>query len=189
MPAMPANLNIFRGCRIALAAVVMLCAVSFAADEGAPAPQTLCTGQEAAIFSCSVLSGKIVSLCASPDLSRNSGYLQYRYGHSADSLELQFPKDARRADDTFKFMQQYFAKGGTTALSFWVGPYRYSVFRTTSAFGFNGAGIIVSRDSRRVAYMRCNDKTIVTDDDRLSELPTAGIPDANGDVSYVGAEQ
>lgn len=192
MSARPANLNSFGGCRIALAAVAMLCAVSFAADDGAPAPQvpqTLCDGQEKAVFSCSVISGKMVSLCASPDLSRDTGYLQYRYGRSPGSVELQFPHSTRRADGTFKFMQQYFAKGGTTALSFWVGPFRYSIFRTTSAFGFNGAGIIVSKDSRRVAYMRCNDKTIVTDDDRLSELPNAGLPDANGDVSYVGAEQ
>jgi hypothetical protein len=189
MSAKSANLSSFRGFRIALAAVVMLCPVSFAADDAPPAPQTLCAGAETAMFSCSVLSGKVVSLCASPDLSRDTGYLQYRYGRNAENIELEFPRSTHRGDGTFKYMQQYFGKGGTTALAFWVGPFRYSVFRTTSAFGFNGAGIIVSKDNRRVAYMRCNDKTIVTDDDRLSQLPGLGIPEANGDISYVGAEQ
>jgi hypothetical protein len=187
MSARQANLSSAKGCSIALAALLLSCPVSFAADQHAPAA-TLCAGAEKAVFSCSVLNGKIVSLCASPDLSRSAGYLQYRYGRTHDSVELQFPASTRREDGTFKVLQQYFAKGGTTALSFWIGPFRYSVFRTTSAFGFNGAGIIVSKDQRRVAYMRCNDQTIVTDDQRFNGLSGFGIPDANGDVSYVGAE-
>jgi hypothetical protein len=188
MSSRQANLSSVTGCRIALAALLLLCPVSFAADEHAPAPSTLCASGEKTMFSCAVLNGKIVSLCASTDLSRNTGYLQYRYGRTPDSVELQFPRGTQRSDGTFKYLQQYFAKGGTTALSFWIGPFRYSVFRTTSAFGFNGAGIIVSKDQRRVAYMRCNDKTIVSDDERLSQLPGLGIPEAGGDVSYVGAE-
>jgi hypothetical protein len=178
----------FKSCRIALAAVLMLSPVGFAADGGAPAGHSLCAAGEKVVFSCSVPNGKVVSLCASPDLSRDTGYLQYRFGRDTDSVEMQFPHSTHRADGTFKYLQEYFAKGGTTALSFWVGPFRYSVFRTTSAFGFNGAGIIVSKERKRVAYMRCDDRTIVTDDDRLADLPGLGMPEANGDISYIGAE-
>jgi hypothetical protein len=190
MSARQANLSNFPGCRTVLAALLLLCPVSFAAgDDAAGTPRSLCSAQEATVFSCSVTNGKIVSLCASPDLSHDAGYLQYRFGRDPASIELQFPRSTQRSDATFKYLQQYFAKGGTTALSFWVGPFRYSLFRTTSAYGFNGSGVIVSKAHRRVAYMRCDAKSIVADDDRLAQLPDLGLPEANGDISYVGAEQ
>lgn len=176
------------GCRITLAALLMLCPLSFAGEEGA-AHTSLCTPAETTVFSCEVRNHKLVSLCASPDLSHDTGYLQYRFGHDAHSIEMEFPHSTSRQAATFKYLQEYFARGGTTALSFWVGPFRYSVFRTTSAFGFNGAGVIVSKGHRRVAYLRCDDKSIVTDDDRLAQLPGLGLPEANGDISYIGAEQ
>jgi hypothetical protein len=191
MSARHANLSYLPGWRAVLAAALILCPVSFAGDGDTPPPpaHTLCQGQESVVFSCTTTGGKIASLCASPNLSHDAGYLQYRYGRAPDSIELQFPRTTEHQGGVFKYLQQYFAKGGTTALSFWVGRYRYSIFRTTSAFGFNGAGVIVSHAEHRVAYMRCEDKTIVTDDDRLANLPNLGLPEANGDISYVGSEQ
>jgi len=168
----------------------MLYPVGFAASAAdVPAPVNLCTSGETVVFSCSLTNGKIVSLCASPDLSRDAGYLQYRYGRNAGSIGLRYPSKLSREGARFKYMQDYAAKGGTTALSFKIGPYRYSVFSTTSALGFNGAGLIIDQDDTRLASLRCNKKTIVTDSDRFYQLSSLGLPDAKGDVSYVGAEK
>jgi hypothetical protein len=179
-------------CRRALAVGLLLCAAGLAAgasDSASNVPGSLCSPAETTVFSCSLVSGKIVSLCASPDLSRDAGYLQYRLGHGPASIEMQYPRTPVPASSAFKYLQEYAARGGTSAVSFRVGRFRYSLFRTTSAFGFNGAGVIVDRAQRRVAYTRCDDKTIVTDSDRFYQLSGLGLPDADGDISYIGTEE
>src|SRR5713101_6833009 len=56
-------------------------------------PNSLCATNERIIFSCLVKRpAKIVSVCASKDLTSESGYLQYRFG-LPEKLELEFPKD------------------------------------------------------------------------------------------------
>jgi hypothetical protein len=175
----------------ATAMALLLCPLGLAASASdAPEPQKdLCNSGETVVFSCSVGEEKIVSLCGSPDLSRDAGYLQYRYGHDPGKLEMTYPRRMDRSDAAFKYWQEYAARGGTSALSFRVGRFRYSVFSTTSAFGFNGAGVIVDRGGKRVAYLKCDDKTIVTQADRFYQLSGLGFPDARGDVSYVGADE
>lgn len=189
----------FASGRGALILALLLCPLGLAASaddvQEAPksdlpeAPKDLCNPGETVVFSCSVQDQKIVSLCASPDLSRDTGYMQYRYGRDSSRIELTYPRRMDRGDATFKYMQEYAARGGTSALSFRIGRYRYSVFSTTSAFGFNGAGVIIDRGPRRIEYLRCDDKTIVTQADRFYQLSGLGFPDARGDVSYVGADQ
>jgi hypothetical protein len=180
----------FMSCRTALAAALVLYPVGFAANAAdVPAPTNLCTSGETIVFSCSLTNGKIVSLCGSPDLSHDAGYLQYRYGRNPDSIGLRYPHKLAREGAKFKYMQDYAAKGGTSALSFRIGPYRYSLFSTTSALGFNGAGLIIDKDDHHIADLRCSKKTIFTDSDRFYQLSSLGLPDATGDVSYVGAEK
>jgi hypothetical protein len=176
--------------RSVIAVVLVLCPIGIAASASdLPEPQRdLCSPGETIVFSCSVAEEKIVSLCASPDLSRNTGYMQYRYGRDPGRIELTYPHRTERTDATFKYLQEYAARGGTSAISFRVGRFRYSVFRTTSAFGFNGGGVIVDRGPRRIAYLKCDDKTIITQADRFYQLSGLGFPDARGDVSYVGAD-
>jgi hypothetical protein len=174
------------------AVALLLCPIGLAvsaADTPEQPQKDLCNPGETIVFSCSVGEEKVVSLCGSPDLSRDAGYLQYRYGRDPGKLEMTYPRKMERADTTFKYLQEYAARGGTSALSFRVGRFRYSVFSTTSAFGFNGAGVIVDRGRRRVAYLKCDGKTLVTQADRFYQLSGVGFPDATGDVSYVGADE
>ena len=53
---------------------------------------THCTSNERVVFSCPFKHGKTASLCASPDLSKTTGTLQYRYGVVGKAPELVYPK-------------------------------------------------------------------------------------------------
>ena len=152
------------------------------------APATLCNSDEKVVFSCAVSGGKMVSLCASPDLTKASGYLQYRFGNSA-SIQLEYPQRQVSPASAFKYFQAYSSKGGTTAVSFSVDAYRYSAFRTTSAFGYNGAGVIVAKAAKRVAHLKCDAATVIAPDNLFYNLSSVGIPQADGDVDYIDAEQ
>ena len=56
-------------------------------------PVDHCTEAEVAVFfSCRFADGKVVSLCASPDLSPTAGTLQYRFGEPG-AVELSFPSE------------------------------------------------------------------------------------------------
>ncbi|WP_306225761.1 hypothetical protein [Bosea beijingensis] len=50
---------------------------------------SLCKRDEVAIFSCS-LGRKVVSLCASPDLTETAGTMSYRFGRKG-AIELEYP--------------------------------------------------------------------------------------------------
>jgi hypothetical protein len=57
---------------------------------------SLCTKDERIIFSCPVKRpAKIVSVCASKDLTSDRGYLQYRFGLPG-KIELEFPQRSDR---------------------------------------------------------------------------------------------
>ena len=168
---------------------ILLASASWSSARAADTQTTLCSDQETVVFSCALSDRKLVSLCASRNLSRDSGYLQYRFGQDISGIELEYPSRSTRASVAFKYLHHYFAKGGTSAVSFRIGTFRYSLFRTTSAFGFNGAGVIVDKADKRIAYLRCEDSTILMDHDSFYHLSAVGLPDANGDVSYIGAEQ
>jgi len=57
---------------------------------GASPAATLCHPDEQIVFNCTVKSGKIVSLCRSPELTQHQGVLHYRFGRPG-AVELQFP--------------------------------------------------------------------------------------------------
>lgn len=52
---------------------------------------THCKADERVIFSCPFKHGKTASLCASSDLTKTTGTLQYRYGEVGKKPELMFP--------------------------------------------------------------------------------------------------
>lgn len=53
---------------------------------------SLCKPEETVFFSCQLMNQKIISVCGSKDLSRNQGYMQYRFG-KVSKVELQIPKE------------------------------------------------------------------------------------------------
>jgi len=55
---------------------------------------THCTSNELTLFSCTLKKHKTVSVCASKDLSPNSGYMQYRFG-KIGKIENTIPKSSK----------------------------------------------------------------------------------------------
>jgi len=155
---------------------------------------TLCEPAEIVVFSCSLAKKKIVSLCASQDASSDTGYMQYRFGRNPKSIELEYPHSRMPAKQFFKYHKTIFSKGGTAAISFKIGAFRYSLYDTGSAFGYNGSGVIVNRGplAIRVAFFDCIGESIsyngLHSPVPFFGLERLGLPDAGEDISFNGAE-
>jgi hypothetical protein len=97
-------------------------------ELGAPQPNTLCAKDERVIFSCPVKRpAKIVSLCASKDLTNDHGYLQYRFGLPG-KIELEYPKDRQGTQSKFQYTHYFRAQFDMTSIGFTIDGYEYSVF-------------------------------------------------------------
>jgi hypothetical protein len=95
-----------------------------------PQTNTLCTRDERVIFSCPVKKpAKIVSVCASKDLTRDRGYLQYRFGLPG-KIELEFPKDRTGTQQKFQYTHYFRARVDLTEINFTIDGYQYQVFDT-----------------------------------------------------------
>lgn len=90
-------------------------------------PGTLCEKGERIIFSCPVKRpAKIVSLCASKDLTSEAGYLQYRFGLPG-KIELEFPKDRTGTQQKFQYSHYFRAQVDLTEISFTNNGYEYQI--------------------------------------------------------------
>jgi len=96
--------------------------------------RSLCTTGEQVIFSCSVKldnaragETKIVSLCASPHLTKEAGYLQYRFG-APNKTELEYPATRKGTQEAFKYTHYMRFQVDLTEINFSTGDYQYQVF-------------------------------------------------------------
>jgi hypothetical protein len=94
---------------------------------------THCKVNEMVVYSCATGS-RILSICASPDISKNQGYLQYRYGLKG-KLELVYPETFQHPAGLFKPGNLMFSGGGGTYLQFNTGGYTYTVFSAVGKWG------------------------------------------------------
>jgi hypothetical protein len=93
-----------------------------------PPPGSLCNADEAIIFSCTTRpAGKIVSLCSSKDLTKDRGYIQYRFGLPG-KIELEFPQKREQTQQAFKYSHYFRAQVDLTEISFTSNGYQYSIF-------------------------------------------------------------
>lgn len=148
--------------------------------------QTLCGVAEDVYLSCSV-GKKILSVCGSKQLTKESGYLRYVFGESEKIPELIYPTEKIHPSKAFRRNEPLSsAKAGAMALAFDISSFTYNIFSTRSAFGYNGAGVIVQKGEREVAVKECVSGTI-NDQRFFFELSEAGIP--IGSARYLGPEQ
>lgn len=97
-------------------------------QPGALQPNSLCAKDERIIFSCPVKRpAKIVSLCASKDLTSDRGYLQYRFG-LPEKIELEYPKDRAGTQQKFHYTHYFRARFDMSEIGFNIDGYEYSVF-------------------------------------------------------------
>jgi hypothetical protein len=95
------------------------------ASKAAP---SLCKGVDKTIFSCPFKNGKTVSICASADISRDAGHLQYRFGKLGQVPELVFPaKRQGRVNDYFWFYPNGFDTSSPDNV--WADPVRTLGFK------------------------------------------------------------
>lgn len=88
---------------------------------------SLCARDERVIFSCPIRKpAKIVSLCASRNLTADQGYLQYRFGVPG-KVELEFPKDRTGTQQKFQYMHYFRARFDLTEISFNLDGYEYQI--------------------------------------------------------------
>jgi hypothetical protein len=89
---------------------------------------SLCEKEEKIVFSCTTgKSAKIVSLCSSKELTKDKGYLQYRFG-LPDKIELEFPQQRENTQTAFKYSHYFRAQFDQTEISFTSGGYEYAIF-------------------------------------------------------------
>lgn len=99
-----------------------------ALQPGQLQPNTLCARNERVIFSCLLRRpAKIVSVCAAKNLTRETGYLQYRFGLPR-KIELEFPKERQGSQRKFTYVHYFRAQVDLTEITFSVNDVDYSVF-------------------------------------------------------------
>jgi hypothetical protein len=125
------------------------------ASTSAPAP-TLCSKPEEVVFSCQFKNGKVVSLCGSPDLSRDAGTLQYRFGRTGQEPELSYPQPAGHPAIHFSLDSSHGGRWAQHDLSFSTQSFRYALLvQTNSAISEAGASIGVFRGRHHLADLEC----------------------------------
>ena len=106
------------------------------ASAGLLQPISLCTKTEHIVFSCltkrfgvsaSRSPAKIVSLCASRDLDKQRGYLQYRYGLPG-KVELEFPSARTGTQQMFQYTHYLRYQVDLTEINFEIDGYQYQIF-------------------------------------------------------------
>lgn len=118
---------------LAIGAAVLLVASgstgsqSVSSQQSKLQPNTLCAKDERVIFACLLnRPAKIVSICAAKDLTRENGYLQYRFGLPG-RIELEFPKDRIRTQEKFMYSHYFRAQVDLTEITFTVDGVEYAV--------------------------------------------------------------
>lgn len=125
--------------------------------RAASAP-TLCKADEIVVFSCST-GARVASLCASKDISKSAGHLQYRFGQK-DKLELSYPAETAKPAQLFEAGLLSYSGGGGAWLRFDKGPFRYSIFSAIGKWGpkeepVEAAGVFVEKDGKNIANLLC----------------------------------
>jgi len=100
-------------------------------------PNSLCAKSEQIIFSCGVkrtgsrkaTGNKIASLCASRKLTREEGYLQYRFGLPG-KVELEYPATRTGTQQLFEYNHYMRFQVDLTEIWFTIDGIQYQIFDT-----------------------------------------------------------
>jgi hypothetical protein len=114
-------------------------------------PPSHCRAGERVVFSCTMASGKVASLCRP---RHDAKTLQYRFGHPGEVPELLFPTSPAAAEDHFRSGTLLYSGGGGAWLAFDNDGYSYFVY-TAIGKGWQKEGVSVRRGDDAVANLRC----------------------------------
>ena len=122
------------------------------------ASTSLCAKDEKIVFSCSLKrSMKIVSLCSSQNLTKDGGYLQYRFG-APGKIELESPENRADSRKAFKYSHYFRALVDSTEISFSRNGYTYTVFdeyngEEKPAVSEQGLTVTTENSKKEVKYL------------------------------------
>ncbi|WP_215796720.1 hypothetical protein [Rheinheimera oceanensis] len=126
-------------------------------------PASLCSADEQVIFACEV-KHKLLSVCASADVSHTSGYMQYRFGQP-DKIELTYPATKVAPQGRFFLSSAGFSGGGANIIRFNNSGYEYLVFDLMRRTNFTPgephdaefhAGIVTRRHGKITSTRSCD---------------------------------
>lgn len=139
--------------------LILCCSAVWAGEPG-----SLCNKDEQVIFTCST-GKKFASLCASSQFSKNSGYVQYRYGRP-QKIELLYPETLKPSQRNFTLSNTGFSGGGASYIRFQNNGYEYFLYDSTVRTNFKAgepnypqfdAGIVVRQNSKKISTKHCKD--------------------------------
>lgn len=110
---------------------------------------TLCRAHEEVYFSCPV-GQKIISLCASGNVSPKNGYIKYRFG-APDRLEFEYPAGSISPDGVFSISDIYGGNLNFVHVKFKSGDYDYVVYQ-----GFP-SGVYVRKRGGLISNFICDE--------------------------------
>jgi hypothetical protein len=151
-------------------AAVFLAVVSalVGTDVGPGAGKHLCIPGEQVLFACSTSKGKLVSLCASADLSKTAGWIEYRFG-TPKKAELTFPTHRDGSRTAFTWGHEVYVNSEAFIVYFENGGYTYQVFDndTLGSGHQNGSGVAIEKDGKQVSIVSCQGPERTLDIQRL----------------------
>lgn len=161
--------------KVAATSVFMTVVLSSSAAAAEP---TRCPAPQRPVFSCST-GTKTVAVCASADLSSTAGTLQYRFGRPR-AVELAHPDAGADWRAVTRGKTLAYSGGGGAFLSFDKAPYRYVVYTAIGRGWGERAGVLVEKNGRRIASLRC--KRPVVSELGPDLFSKAGIAEADADI-------
>ncbi|MEN7536882.1 hypothetical protein [Aurantiacibacter flavus] len=155
--------------------------VALAADAKAENATTLCSAEEAQIFSCTVRGGKIASVCLAN--GADGEFAQYRFGRPSAEPELVFPTEA---SEKIEWASVPYSGGGEAQLSFAVGDVRYVVYSKVVRTNFTAGetndpaisdGIVVLRSGKVESAFACDGTALKPVDVNVADAHLAKADD------------
>ncbi|MDO8729330.1 MAG: hypothetical protein Q7K26_05635 [bacterium] len=143
---------------------------------------SLCGAEENVVFSCSA-KHKIVSLCATKELTAKYGQLIYRYGQYNQTPELTYANELNLPGKVFSTYFENWSKGGYAAVTFSRGEFAYTIYNRRAVYEIdnrsNGGGIKIYRKEELISDLWCEGASIednIWRNLRDKEFPETAIP-------------
>jgi hypothetical protein len=168
--------------KVSFALVSALLCLCVAASTASPAfsvsqlqAGTLCESGEKIVFSCSVgRAAKIASVCSSKELTKDKGYMKYRFGLPG-KIELEYPKEQKLAREAFEYAHYFRALVDSTEIRFTLDGHKYSVsddYNAEEKPVHNVQALIIERPNGTHVTLKCRGRAKA----QYGDLPDA-FPD------------
>ena len=145
----------------------------------------LCKANEDSLFTCHYKK-KLISVCASKNLSESAGYLRYAFG-TKEKVELDYPQNRTLAKDNFKFFNGW-SPGVYSSLEFNISSHTYYIYGSEgnnysepgnpdSIKYWESSGVAVFRDGHLIKNIKCGNGDIgITQPAIIDRLKLINMP-------------